>query len=315
MTFAISLCNADQIILASDRRLTDCGETIDGSYGKVGFVECDDATFVYCFTGLATIADIDSTVTHSTSKLLADIFYQCGNTTHIFHEVVYAFANSLTEQFASLPQILQLPDNEKRLAVLIAGYAADSRIVSALVSNDLPGAEQKFTVCWETPCNSDSPNPTLIQHVGASNCLTEQDVSELCLMLEQRKSSESIRKKAIALIQKISSDSKSGETVGKQVNTLLLNKSNMQCVYSGYGSDQVENVYHMANKITINSGEPLIAVRDIQFNPGTAEIFPRVHRNAPCPCGSGKKFRLCHRDKKEVNDQFTLSIQLIKKDI
>ena len=30
--------------------------------------------------------------------------------------------------------------------------------------------------------------------------------------------------------------------------------------------------------------------------PGLTEVrtFPRVNRNQPCPCGSGKKFKKCH---------------------
>jgi preprotein translocase subunit SecA len=33
---------------------------------------------------------------------------------------------------------------------------------------------------------------------------------------------------------------------------------------------------------------------DAQVDPADPATWGRVARNAPCPCGSGKKFKACH---------------------
>ena len=35
-------------------------------------------------------------------------------------------------------------------------------------------------------------------------------------------------------------------------------------------------------------------VRDMPVDPNNPETWGKVQRNAPCPCGSGKKFKHCH---------------------
>jgi preprotein translocase subunit SecA len=34
--------------------------------------------------------------------------------------------------------------------------------------------------------------------------------------------------------------------------------------------------------------------RDVQVDPNNPQTWGKVQRNAPCPCGSGRKFKHCH---------------------
>jgi len=34
--------------------------------------------------------------------------------------------------------------------------------------------------------------------------------------------------------------------------------------------------------------------RDAQVDPNNPQTWGKVQRNAPCPCGSGRKFKHCH---------------------
>ena len=49
-----------------------------------------------------------------------------------------------------------------------------------------------------------------------------------------------------------------------------------------------------------NSGDAIVATATVRrrtqggFNPKNPATWGRVARNAPCPCGSGKKFKQCH---------------------
>ena len=66
MTFCIVLANEDQIIQATDRRLTSAGKIIDDYANKSCHVICNDASLLVCFTGLARVGD------HITSKWLLE---------------------------------------------------------------------------------------------------------------------------------------------------------------------------------------------------------------------------------------------------
>jgi preprotein translocase subunit SecA len=39
---------------------------------------------------------------------------------------------------------------------------------------------------------------------------------------------------------------------------------------------------------------PRIAGKPVALNPNDPATWGKVPRNAPCPCGSGKKFKQCH---------------------
>jgi preprotein translocase subunit SecA len=39
---------------------------------------------------------------------------------------------------------------------------------------------------------------------------------------------------------------------------------------------------------------PRLAGRPVPVDPNDQQTWGKVQRNAPCPCGSGKKFKQCH---------------------
>ncbi len=300
MTFAIVLANADQIIQVSDRRLTSKGSLFDDSYGKAGYAVCDDATFIYCFTGLACNGG------YSTSDWLVDALYESAQVKHDFRGIISTFLNKASKKFKESSDITSLPLSSRRLTVMMTGYTADDLIFNALISNfqdfesaiDYPEAKENFTLHFEVSSFPVRQNPTMIQAVGQFNTLTYQDENELREMLVQRKSAEAIRQKAISLVQDISIRPKSGATVGKKINTARLDRSNLQYVTAGYVSDEVENQIQLLDALQLKSSTPQLAIRSMQVHADVPIVFPRVHRNALCTCGSGKKYRFCHRNKK-----------------
>ncbi len=38
----------------------------------------------------------------------------------------------------------------------------------------------------------------------------------------------------------------------------------------------------------------LSRLRDVPVDPNNPDTWGKVQRNAPCPCGSGRKFKHCH---------------------
>ncbi|MDB5843106.1 MAG: protein translocase subunit secA [Polaromonas sp.] len=59
---------------------------------------------------------------------------------------------------------------------------------------------------------------------------------------------------------------------------------------------RAENISNVTYTAPTETGETETTVDETtrRQQPGTASAMPRVGRNDPCPCGSGKKYKLCH---------------------
>jgi len=42
------------------------------------------------------------------------------------------------------------------------------------------------------------------------------------------------------------------------------------------------------------TGEDEMAGQDLPIDPNNPATWSRTQRNAPCPCGSGRKYKHCH---------------------
>ena len=298
MTFAIVLGNADQIIQVSDRRLTWKGGLVDDASSKAGHILCDDASLLYCFTGLAQTGR-----GHVTSQWLLKTIQTASKRASIYRELIEFFAEEATEYFFNSPEIQSLPASNRRLTVMFSGYKSDQSIVSALVSNfqdftnfiDYPEAKKEFVVFAERTTIPATQNPTFIQAIGqfhAMDSIVEQQLRE---MLQIRAPAEALRQKAIKLVQDIAIRNKSGGTVGCKLNTASINFIDPQFPYSGYISDEIENNISLVDQIDARSVGTGLVISDFKITSDKPVVFPKVHRNALCPCGSGKRFRFCHR--------------------
>ena len=297
MTFAIVAANADQVIQVSDRRLTWNGVLGTEAAIKAGHLLCDDASVLYCFAGLATIRS------HSTSSWLLDALAESAKQNPLWRELIEIFAERASLYFLTTAAIVELPPSHRRLTVMLTGYKTNGFVVNALVSNfqdfvnfiDYPEAQASFTVHAEISSVPAPQNPTTIQAIGTFRALTDADEAELRLMLEQRAPAEAIRQKAASLVQAISDRQRSAGTVGKRLNTARLDFKKPTMAVSGYISDLIENGISLIDQIDGRSYGTGLKISSFQLTAESPVVFPKVHRNALCPCGSGKKFRFCHR--------------------
>jgi SEC-C motif len=298
LTFALVAANADQIIQVSDRRLTGWdGAVLTEASGKAGHLLCDDASVLYCYTGLAIINGF------KTSTWLMEALQAAAKKDARYRELVEHFAELATEHFWTNPDILSTDVRNRRLTVMLSGYTADGFIVNALISNfqdfvnftNHPDAQPEFTVHCERSKTPAFDNPTMIQAVGAFNAMTETDERELRELLERRAPHAAIRAKAAAIVADISGRHRSRGTVGKRLNTGRLDYRSPFAAIAGYESDIVENEIAMLDMVDARTMSPGITIGQLQISAGVPVVYPAVHRNAPCPCGSGKKYKFCHR--------------------
>jgi AcrR family transcriptional regulator len=298
LTFALVAANADQVIQVSDRRITGWnGDILTESSGKAGHLLCDDASVLYCYTGLAFINDFKA------STWLMEALQAASSKDARFRELIEHFAEIATEKFRTNPDVLSLDVRNRKLTVMLSGYTRDGFITNALISNfqdfvnftNHPVAQPGFTVHCERSNFPAPDNPTMIQAVGAFNAMTAADEQELRALLERRAPHAAIRAKAAAIVADISDRHRSGGTVGKRLNTGRLDFQSPLAAIAGYESDIVENELPMLDIVDGRSNSPGVVVGQLQISAAEPVVFPAVHRNAPCPCGSGKKYRFCHR--------------------
>jgi preprotein translocase subunit SecA len=57
--------------------------------------------------------------------------------------------------------------------------------------------------------------------------------------------------------------------------------------------NRAENIANVTYTAPTETGEAITVVDPSTAN-SAADIVPRVGRNEPCPCGSGKKYKQCH---------------------
>jgi hypothetical protein len=300
MTFAIVLANADHIVQASDRRLTNKNGTLNNdSANKAGHAICDDASFLYCFTGLASIGNGSEDIT---SNWLMETLYDAAQHGHRYRDIVDAFADEASKFFSSSRYVQRLAAADRRLTVMLTGHTADDFIFNALISNfqdhatltAYPEAREQFMVHAEQSPDF-AQNPAFIRAIGQSQALTDADRSRLREMLASRRPAEAMVQKAIALIQDIADRPQTCGTVGKGVNTARLSRADPLVSVGAYASGQLENTIHLLDKVNLRTGAPRVFVSDFRVSTASPVVFPRVHRNAPCPCKSGKRYRHCHR--------------------
>lgn len=297
MTFVIALANADQIIQVSDRRLSSNGRLVDDSSNKAGHALCDDASFLYSFTGIAKYG------TYVTSRWLPDALYDAAQKGHGYFDIANSLAEEATAYFHSSSMLRALPASSRRLTIMLTGYTSNDYIVSSLISNfqdfshfiDSPDAKREFAVHTEISNRPAAENPTLIQVIGQFGAFTQADEASVRDMLEKRAPAEGLRQKAIALVQDISNRASSYQTVGAKINTARLIRTDPLVPVAGYASDVVEKRLHLLNQVNLCSGAPKLVLSEVQVSTDSPVVFPKVHRNDTCPCGSGLKYRDCHR--------------------
>jgi hypothetical protein len=311
MTFILVAANADQIIQVSDRRLSSGAdaklETDD--FGKAGHLLCDDASALYGFTGLATYASFN------TSAWLMDAFSEASKRDSCFRGLIEHFAVLATEKFKTDRRILSLAPESRRLTVMLTAYTASGHINNALISNfqdflnpkDHPTALTDFSVFCEISSTtiSDSENPTFIQAIGAFRALLDPktgedipEVQEIRDLLERRAPYKAILGKVEDVVTTVADKPRAMDTVGKRLNTGRIDSRDPLQATAGYISDVTESTIHLLNCVDGRSGSQGLQIRDMQITTTESIVFPKVAKNAPCSCGSGKKYKLCHGSKR-----------------
>jgi len=303
MTIVLALGNSDQLIQISDRRLSSDGRLIDDDAFKGGIFICTNARLVFGFTGLAKYGTFD------TEKWLLKSLVELGPPDFDAKSILDRLTNKATQDFSSLPSLAKVPSEHKRLSVMFSGYlyehspplaayAIMTNFQNFETSKDDSKAWDSFKCTYWNEKRPRKENFTLVQRVGAWPVMYTSDEISLRALLSERKPAKAIVDKAVHIIRNMASRPQAAGTIGKQLSSVILPRDFNTGPVTEYHSMYAKQVIYLT-PMAISTREMQVAMAEPELrladDTGTAPIvFPKVGRNDPCPCGSGKKYKRCH---------------------
>ena len=298
MTIVLTLGNAEQVIQLSDRRLSFDGRLKDDDAFKGGIFISSNARLAFGFTGLAKCG------VFNTDTWLLDNLVELGPPDFDAKSILDRLKDKATLDFSSLPSITKLSAKDKRLSVMFSGYLynhSPPMAAYAIMSNFQNFETQKEdSKAWSTfKCtywNEKRPrqdNFTFIQRIGAWQAMFMNDEVSLRALLSKRKPAKAIVDKAVQIIRDMADRPQAGGTIGKQLSSIILPRDFNAGPTTEYHSMNTKQVI-FATPMAISTKEMRLAMARPEITSDVPIVFPKVGRNAPCPCGSGKKYKKCH---------------------
>lgn len=275
--------NSQYAFLASDRFLESmAGARADPERAKPMVVRFDDARAAVGFVSFAQPGQLD------VRSWLREELANAARDESTFTSTVQQFAELASARFARLP----LSSVEKRLSVVFAamvsyeeGYTAPWLVrVSNYeeVGAEEPNAEAnaEFDILPKVP--DDPANPgSLVVSCGINQGVLSTGIAELATMVATLGQVSRVAAKCGELMRSAALAPESDGWVGTRCDAVGVSRDARQ-----------EPEGH-----SISAGDSRTT-----FTPDIDDLrseipIPRVGRNRPCPCGSNKKYKLCHGQK------------------
>ena len=301
MTLILVLGNPDQVIQISDRRASVNGTPRDDESNKAGVLISADGILAYAFTGLARYSGFD------TSWWLNSALYDCGPPDYKAYHILQRLNQRASRDFQAMPPLRGLTPKHKAVAFVFSGYLTDRappRSVFAVLSNstaladvETDGDTFEFQGIVETgPGTSDF---SLVRPVGFCEGVDNNDLEALQTLMEAHKPATAIIGKGIEVMRAIADRPRSKGMIGKQLSSIIVARHQMTEVKTQYHSDLVTYESYIPDTVFLQGDGRRCANIGARLEPLNRSAalplhVPKVGRNAPCPCGSGKKYKHCH---------------------
>jgi hypothetical protein len=287
------------IVQVSDRRLTwSDGRAPEEEECKAIHLRLPAADFLIGYTGLAKIGS------KRTSDVIMEILVDAAAASgYDANRLFETLADELSGMFGSWP-IRSLTSAQRRLTVMATGFIyRDLQTIpgpfQVLLTNyqdwfrgDSRDAWPTFRTMWRSPTGGD-PWSTLLERVGAWPALPNAEFQTFHALLTGKAPAHAFRDKVIAAMPAIADNH---PTVGRELNAAIL----------PIGDDVFWSYHVTSNKLIMQRGDRVVVTPEATFaergrgyravgaQSARPLVVPAVPRRQPCPCGSGRQYRLCH---------------------
>ena len=308
MTLIMSLANKDQVIILGDRRISANRKALDDDYNKMAIVKCKEGRFAVGFTGIASFRKFN------TSDWLYQSIYDLFRPDYSLVNTLNRLQVKATQDFQTMTELRLLSKEAKRLSVLFSGYVytyPPSMFLSILTNFDdvinkcwFHKAQDTFEAFSFREPENNNDNFTNFHMIGNINAIFDSEIEILGQMLKDLKPRDAIINKAVEIVRQAADRPSSQNSIGKHFSVVVIPKEKKEPITVKYFSNNVKLEIHTPKAIwAFSEDSHVIAPSIIIANePGTPveDLFsvPQVAKNQPCPCGSGKRYKSCHGNKK-----------------
>jgi hypothetical protein len=298
VTLIVAGANTQFAFLVSDRRFTYLNGTFDDEKNKATYFALRDVRLLVAFTGLAELGSF------KTSEWLKRALARAAQPELLIEPTIGRFVDLASQRFAELPCTAGF----KRLSIVFTGYwlgERPPRWCIFLVSNfqkeddgESSEAQEVFSATRRVELRPHNQEAHSVLMAGARHSSMRPALLTIGELMKTRRPPAAVIGKAVNTIQEAAERSQGKGSIGSQCNSIYLLRENPGGAIAEYHSVAAKNVTYMPDSVILDGRMALINTgpRIEAFNAdGTARplAIPRVHRNSPCPCGSGKKYREC----------------------
>lgn len=297
MTLLLAGVTSEFGIVLSDRRVTASGKLVDDEANKMTAYFCTDAKVVLTFTGLAQAGSFD------TGDWLQNFLVHNSEPERKWFPVRTRLAKALEQEMKQVAA----PVSAKRLSIIITGYqySEDGEMAAAVltrISNFEKGdsvlAQPSATFHVEDSLPKETPKkpPYLFAVAGTTRAIdarTRQDFQDL---LVSQVPGRGAADKALEIGIAAARSPRSAGVIGLSWSSAVIFNHPKDPIWVQYHTPTAVTEQWTANIVDATGPHPVIGLSGLMTETAGpfAHSFPGTPRNAPCPCGSRKKYKKCH---------------------
>lgn len=303
MTLLMTLRGNDHTIMLSDRRLSSNAKLVGDEFNKATIVTYEDAALACAFTGLAKYNGF------STDDWLLEALAKTAEPDFLSVPSLQRLRHHLAGEFQYNPELGNLAFKDKRLAILFSGFhyeKAQAFPVSAILTNfkgfaghnDLPFIPDDFVLREVITAQR-----ARVGFAGAWPAITTLEIQQLNQMLDANKPPKAVIEKAISIMHSAADRSAAANTIGGQISSIIIWADRKRAIETAYHVRNSSPIAYSPNAVFLSRSSKLVTKGGMVYQsrrngaplePEKPLVVPKVHRNAPCPCGSKVRYRNCH---------------------
>ncbi|MGA7272299.1 MAG: SEC-C domain-containing protein [Acidimicrobiia bacterium] len=301
MTLILVAMNSDYLVQLSDRRLSAGGQPVEEESNKSLLVHLSDGRLAVGYTGLATYGGFE------TATFLTDVMLEAAKPDFQIAGLVGRLPAVATSKWREHRVPSRVPANDRRLTISAFGFGPSVHhnlrpVPGGLLLSNVRWAgndwetldEFNVVKSFSAKPGMDLDSETLIYSIGATGSVTEEAVAPIRTMLREHRPAFGVVGKGVELMRSWARLSPAANTIGDQISSIVLPADITDGWTFDYHTAHPAPTLHHPIFVEATGRVPPFASRLEITQEDGAYIVQKVGRNAPCPCGSGQKYKRCH---------------------